>query len=344
MNEVATEKGKQVTTEGTPRSRELYFTEALREALAEEMRRDPKVFLLGEDLGVYGGCFGVTRGLLAEFGPERVRDTPISEASIVGLAIGAALLGERPVVEIMFMDFLTLAMDQLVNHAAKFHYLYGEQAKVPLVVRCPAGAGRAYGATHSQSLEAWLLHVPGLKVVAPATAADAKGLLKSAIRDDNPVIFIENKVLYQWRERVPEGEYTVPIGRARRVCSGTDVTLVAYSRMAREAEKAAAVLAQEGISAEVIDLRTLAPLDIGMVVESVAKTGRVVLVEEGTRTGGVCAEIGMQIFEHAWDYLDAPIRRVTAPDIPIPFAPELEAAVIPTAADVVAAARALVEK
>jgi pyruvate/2-oxoglutarate/acetoin dehydrogenase E1 component len=325
------------------RFRELYFTEALREALAEEMERDPEVFLLGEDMGVYGGCFGVTRGLLEQFGPERVRDTPISEAGVVGLAVGAAILGARPVVEVMFMDFITLAMDQIANHAAKFRYMYGEQARVPLVIRCPAGAGRAYGATHSQTLEAWFLHVPGLKVVAPATAADAKGLLKSAIRDDNPVIFLENKVLYQSREWIPDGEFTIPLGRARRVCEGGDVTSVAYSRMAREAEKAASILAEEGIGAEVIDLRSLVPLDIDAVVASVTKTGRVVLVEEGTRTGGVCAELGMRLFEEAWDSLDAPIQRVTAPDIPIPFAPELEAAVIPTAADIAAAARALAE-
>lgn len=323
--------------------REVYFTEALREALAEEMDRDPEVFLLGEDIGVYGGCFGVTRGLLAQYGPERVRDTPISEAGVVGLAVGAAILGARPVVEVMFMDFITLAMDQIVNHAAKFRYMYGEQARVPLVIRCPGGAGRAYGATHSQTLEAWFLHVPGLKVAAPATAADAKGLLKSAIRDDNPVIFLENKVLYQSRERIPDGEYTIPLGRARHVCEGSDVTIVAYSRMAREAERAAAMLAEDGIGADVIDLRTLVPLDMETVVQSVSKTGRVVLVEEGTRTGGVCAELGMRLFEEAWDRLDAPIHRVTAPDIPIPFAPELEAAVIPSATDIAAAARALAE-
>lgn len=323
--------------------REMYFTEALREALAEEMRRDPNVFLMGEDMGVYGGCFGVTRGLLEEFGPDRVRDTPISEASIMGLAVGAAILGARPVVEVMFMDFVTLAMDQLVNHAAKFRYMYGEQARVPLVLRCPAGAGRAYGATHSQSLEAWFMHVPGLKVVAPSTATDAKGLLKSAIRDDNPVVFLENKLLYQSREPVREGNYLIPLGKAQCVREGSDVTIVAYSRMAREAEKAAVALAEEGISAEVIDLRTLVPLDIMTVVKSVIKTGRVVLAEEGTLTGGVCAEIGMQIFEHAWDSLDAPIRRVAMPDIPIPFAPELEAAVLPSAVDIVLAARDLVD-
>ena len=327
----------------TSPAREMYFTEALREALAEEMRRDPNVFLMGEDMGVYGGCFGVTRGLLEEFGPDRVRDTPISEASIEGLAVGAAILGARPVVEVMFMDFVTLAMDQLVNHAAKFHYMYGEQARVPLVLRCPAGAGRAYGATHSQSLEAWFMHVPGLKVVAPSTAADAKGLLKSAIRDDNPVIFLENKLLYQSREPVPEHNYLIPLGHARCVREGTDVTIVAYSRMAREAEKAAAALAEEGISAEVIDLRTLVPLDIVTVVNSVVKTGRVILAEEGTLTGGVGAELGMRIFESAWDSLDAPIRRVAMPDIPIPFAPELEAAVLPSAVDIVLAARELVD-
>lgn len=321
----------------------MYFTEALREALVEEMERDPEVFLFGEDIGVYGGCFGVTRGLLEQYGPDRVRETPISEPSVVGLAVGAAILGARPVVEVMFMDFITLAMDQIVNHAAKFRYMYGDQVRVPLVIRCPSGAGRAYGATHSQTLEAWFMHVPGLRVVAPATATDAKGLLKTAIRDDNPVLFIENKVLYQSRELVPEGEFTIPFGQARTVCQGNDVTIVAYSRMAREAEKAAGILAAEGIGAEVIDLRTLAPLDIETVIESVAKTGRVVLVEEGTRTGGVCAEIGMQIFEQAWDSLDAPIRRITTPDIPVPFSPALEAAVIPAAGDIAAAARELAE-
>ncbi|MDH7568741.1 MAG: alpha-ketoacid dehydrogenase subunit beta [Armatimonadota bacterium] len=325
------------------RFKELYFTEALREALMEEMDRDPEVFLLGEDIGVYGGCFGVTRGLLERYGPDRVRDTPISEASVVGLAVGAAILGARPVVEVMFMDFVTLAMDQIVNHAAKFRYMYGEEVRVPMVLRCPAGAGRAYGATHSQTLEAWFLHVPGLKIVAPSTAADAKGLLKSAIRDDNPVIFVENKVLYQSRERIPEGEYTIPLGEARKVCEGDDVTIVAYSRMAREAEKAARVLSGEGIQCDVIDLRCLAPLDMPTVIQSVTKTGRVVLVEEGTRTGGVCAELAAQIFEQAWDSLDAPIQRVTAPDVPVPFSPDLEAAVIPSAADIAEAARTLAE-
>lgn len=335
-----------ITAEGTgapARFKELYFTEALREALVEEMDRDPEVFLLGEDIGIYGGCFGVTRGLLEKYGADRVRQAPISEGGTMGVAVGAAIMGARPVIELMFMDFITLAMDQLANHAAKFRYMYGPQSRVPLVLRCAAGAGRAYGATHSQTLEAWVLHVPGLKVVAPATAADAKGLLKSAIRDDNPVVFVENKVLYQSRELIPEGEYLIPLGKARHVCEGADVSIISYSRMAREAEKAAGILAEEGIGADVLDLRTLAPLDLEAILESVTKTGRVVLVEEGTRTGGVCAELAMQIFEHAWDSLDAPIQRVTTPDIPIPFAPELEAAVIPAAGDIATAARALAE-
>jgi len=309
--------------------RELYYSHALREALIEEMERDERVFLLGEDLGAYGGAFKVTQGLLERFGPERVRDTPISENSIVGVATGAAVLGMRPVAEIMFMDFLALAMDQLVNHAAKFYYMYGQQRPIPLVVRTPAGGGRGYGPTHSQSLEAWLLHTPGLKIACPATPADAKGLLKTAIRDDNPVMFIENKLLYGQKGEVPAGEYLVPFGQARIAREGEHVTLVTYSRMVGEAEAAAAMLAEQGVELEVIDLRTLCPLDLDTVLASVAKTGRVALVEEGTCTGGVGAELGLRIVEQAFFDLEAPLLRIAGADVPIPCSTVLEKAVLP---------------
>jgi pyruvate/2-oxoglutarate/acetoin dehydrogenase E1 component len=309
--------------------RELTYWQAVQEALREEMVRDPRVFLMGEDIGVYGGAFGATRGLLAEFGAERVRCTPISEATIVGAGIGAAITGMRPVVEIMFMDFVTLAMDQIANHAAKFRYMYGPQARVPLVIRTPAGGGRSYGATHSQSLEAWFLHVPGLKVIAPATPADAKGLLKSAIRDDNPVLCVEHKLLYATTGPVPDGDVIEPLGQAAIRREGTDVTLVAYSYYVGVALQAAEALARDGIEAEVVDLRTLVPLDTEAVLDSVRKTGRLVCIEEGTRTGGVGAEIAARVAEEAYEYLDAPIRRVATPDIPIPFSPVLEDAALP---------------
>ncbi|MBI4519139.1 MAG: alpha-ketoacid dehydrogenase subunit beta [Deltaproteobacteria bacterium] len=321
--------------------RELTYWQALQEALREALQRDPLVFLLGEDIGEYGGAFGVTRGLLAEFGAERIRCTPISEATIAGAAIGAAVTGMRPVVEIMFMDFLTLTMDQLANHAAKFRYMYGPQARVPLVLRTPAGGGRSYGATHSQSLEAWFLHVPGIKVVAPATPADAKGLLAAAILDDNPVLVVEHKLLYATTGMVPDGEVLVPIGRAAVRRPGSDVTLVAYSYYAGVALQAAEQLAAEGIDAEVIDLRTLVPMDTGAVIESVRKTGRLVCIEEGTRSGGVGAEIAARVSELAYEYLDGPIRRVAAADVPIPFSPPLEQLDLPQLADIVDTARQL---
>jgi pyruvate/2-oxoglutarate/acetoin dehydrogenase E1 component len=310
--------------------REIPYWQALQEALREEMTRDASVFLIGEDIGAYGGAFGVTRGMLADFGAERVRCTPVSEAAIVGTAIGAALTGMRPVVEIMFMDFLTLAMDQLANHAAKFHYVYGPQARVPLVLRTPAGGWRSYGPTHSQSLEGWFLHVPGVRIAAPSTPADAKGLLKTAIRDDNPTLFVEHKLLYATTGAVPDGEHCLPFGAAAVRRDGTDVTLVAYSYLAGIALNAAEELAAAGISAEVIDLRTLAPLDTETIVASVQKTGRLITIEEGHRTGGVGAEITAQIAEHAYEYLDAPIRRVAAHDVPIPFSHPLEQLVLPS--------------
>jgi len=308
------------------------------------MERDERVFLLGEDIGAYGGAFKVTAGFLARFGSERVRDTPISENTLVGVATGAALLGMRPVVEIMFMDFITLAMDQIVNHAAKIYYMYGGQRSVPWVLRTPAGAGRAYGPTHSQSWEAWLLHTPGLKIACPATPADAKGLLKTAIRDDNPVLFVENKLLYGTRGPVPEGEYLVPFGQARVAREGEEVTIITYSRMVREAEAAADALAQQGLSVEVLDLRTLCPLDLEAITASAAKTGRVILVEEGPRTGGVCAELGFQIFEQVFDYLDAPLVRLAAEDVPIPCSPTLENALLPNRHRIVQAVVRLLER
>jgi pyruvate/2-oxoglutarate/acetoin dehydrogenase E1 component len=324
--------------------RELPYWQGVQEALREEMTRDPYVFLMGEDIGVYGGAFGATRGLLAEFGPERVRNTPISEATIVGAGIGAALTGMRPVVEIMFMDFVTLAMDQIANHAAKFRYIYGEQARVPLVIRTPAGGGRSYGATHSQSLEAWFLHVPGLKVIAPATPADVKGMLKSAIRDDNPVLCVEHKRLYATAGPVPDGDVTVPIGEAMVRREGEDLTLAAYSYYVGVALQAAEALVRHGVNAEVVDLRTLAPLDTETVLDSVRKTGRLICIEEGTRSGGVGAEVAARVAEGAYEYLDAPIRRIAAPDIPIPFSPVLEEAALPKLDDIVQTALDLLQR
>lgn len=318
---------------------QVTYARALQETLREEMRRDPAVFLLGEDIGIYGGAFGVTRGLLDEFGPRRVRCTPISEASVVGLAVGAAMTGMRPVVEIMFMDFLTLAMDQIANHAAKFRYMYGSQVRVPMVIRAPAGGGRCYGATHSQSLEAWFLHVPGIKVFAPASPADASFLLEAAIRDDNPVLFVEHKALYATEGPPREQRAELPVGRAAVRRAGRDVSLIAYSHQVTAALEAAGDLARDGIEAEVVDLRTLVPMDTETILASVRKTGRLVCVEEGTRTGGVGAEIAARVAEEAYEYLDAPIRRVAAPDIPIPFSRPLEEAALPGAGHVIRAVR-----
>ena len=321
--------------------REIYFSHAIREAIAQEMEADPNVFILGEDIAGYGGAFKVTQGLVEQFGPARVRNTPISENSIVGVGVGAAITGLRPIVDIMFQDFITLAMDQLVNHAAKFHYMYGNQCTVPMVVRTPAGGGRNYGPTHSQSLEAWFMHAPGLKVVAPSNAHDAKGLLISAIRDPNPVVFIESKLLYGVRGPVPEELYTVPLGEAKVVREGAHLTLVAYSRMTVECLKAAEVLAASGIECEVIDLRTLAPLDMDSVAASVEKTGRAIVVAEDCRTAGVSAEVAARITEECFDFLQAPVRRVAGADTPIPCADVLERAALPDASKVVAAAVAL---
>lgn len=308
----------------------LTYTEALREALVEEMSADKKVFLMGEDIGVYGGAFGITRGLLERFGCERVIETPISENSFVGMAIGTALTGLRPVVEIMFMDFIALAMDQIVNQSAKLRYVLGKQAKCPIVIRTPAGGGRCYGPTHSQTLTAWFVHTPGLKVVAPATPADAKMLLKASIRDDNPVVFVEHKLLYSIKEHVPAKVRIVePLGYAKRIRKGTDITIISWSWQTQEAMHAVDELASYGVNAELIDLRSLKPIDIETIVESIKKTHRVLITAEEAPMAGVSSEISYQIFEHVFDYLDAPIKRLTCPDIPMPASPVLEKSAIP---------------
>lgn len=321
-------------------TRSITFAEAVREALSQEMREDQDVFILGEDIGVYGGAFGVTRGMIEEFGPERVRNTPISEAAITGAAIGSALTGMKPVVELQFSDFITIAMDQLANQAAKLRYMYGGKGNVPMVLRTPSGSGTGAAAQHSQSLEAWVAHVPGLKVVQPSTASDAKGLLKAAIADPNPVIFYEHKLLYKTEEHVPEEAYTIPLGEADVKREGTDVTIIATAVMVHKALEAAEKLAEEGIDVEVIDPRTLVPLDEQTIVDSVKKTGRVIVVHEAVKRGGYGGEIASMIAEsEAFDYLDAPIRRLGALPIPVPYNPALEKAMVPQVDDIMQAAR-----
>jgi pyruvate/2-oxoglutarate/acetoin dehydrogenase E1 component len=318
---------------------EVTFVEALRTTLEEEMRRDPSLMLIGEDIGRYGGIFGVTKGLLDTFGPRRVRNTPISESAIVGSALGAAMTGTRTVAELMYVDFTTCAMDQIVNQAAKMHYMSGGKLRIPLVIRTHGGGGRGNAAQHSQNLEAWFLHVPGLKIVMPATPADAKGLLATAIRDDNPVLFIEHKLLYSTKGQVPEGEYLIPLGQADVKRAGKDVTIVTISHMVLKTLRAAERLAAEGIDAEVIDLRTLAPLDLGTVLRSVRKTNRVVIAHEACRRGGFGGELAAQIQEEAFDFLDAPIQRVGALDVPIPYSKPLEEHVIPDEERIVSAVK-----
>jgi len=310
--------------------RRITYRDALREALREEMRRDSTVFLLGEDIGRYwGGAFKVTEGLAEEFGDDRVRDTPISESAIIGTAVGAAITGMRPVAEIMFGDLTALAMDQIANQAAKIRYMFGGQAKCPLVIRTPFGAGVNIASHHSQSLEAWFMHVPGMYVVVPSTPYDAKGLLKTAIRGSDPVFFCEHKLLYPIEGEVSEEEYMIPFGVADVKKEGTDVTLVATLYMVHKALNAATELEKEDINVEVVDPRTLTPLDKQTIVKSVKKTGRLVIVSEDCRTAGVSAEIAAIVAEEAIDYLDAPIKRVAEPDTPIPFSPPLEQYVIP---------------
>jgi pyruvate/2-oxoglutarate/acetoin dehydrogenase E1 component len=319
---------------------ETTYLEAIRTTIAAAMRTDPHVLVLGEDVAE-GGPWGATAGLAEEFGADRVRNTPISEAAICGVAIGAAQSGLRPVVEIMFVDFLTLALDQLVNQAAKAHFMSGGQLQVPLVLRTQGGAGQRGGAQHSQSLEAWLTHVPGLKVVMPSTAVDAAGLFASALADPNPVVFVENKTLYFRREQVVDGGAPVPLGRASVARPGRDVTVVALSRLVSEALAAAEELAKEGIEVEVIDPRTLVPLDLEAIVDSVRRTHRLVVAHEAVAHGGFGAEIVAQVQTAAFDELDAPIERVGAPFTPVPFSPPLEDAYLPGSADVVGAVRAM---
>ena len=314
------------------------YLEAIREGLWEEMERDPNVFLLGEDIGVYGGAFKMTAGFLERFGEKRVVDTPISEAAIAGAAIGAGLMGLRPVAEMQFADFITCGFDQIVNFAAKCRYRWG--AAVPMVVRAPSGGGIHGGPFHSQNPEMWFVRTPGLKVVAPATAYDAKGLIKSAIRDNDPVIFFEHKGLYRKiKEELPAGEFTVPIGKAKVAREGSDLTIVTYGAMVWVALEAAEKLAVEGASVEVVDLRTLLPLDRETVCESVKKTGKVLLLHEDTRTGGLAGELAATITETVWEHLDGPILRVTAPDTPVPYSPPLEDAFLPNCGKVVEKAR-----
>jgi len=319
------------------RERKMTFGEAVKEAMAEEMRRDPTVLLIGEDVGPAAGVFKILVGLYDEFGPERVIDTPIAEAGFVGIGVGAALTGMRPIVELMFGDFIALTMDQVVNQAAKIRYMSGGQAKVPLTIRATMGAGRSSAAQHSQSLHAWTSHIPGLKVAIPSTPADAMGLIKTAIRDDNPVVVYEDKMMYKLEGMVPEGDYTIPFGKADVKREGDDVTLIATSSMVHVALNAAGMLAQQGISAEVVDPRTMVPLDRETLVASVCKTGRAVVIDEGHRSFGVTGELAAVVYEGAFDYLDAPVVRLGAMDVPVPFTKPLEDATIPTEKDVVRA-------
>jgi pyruvate/2-oxoglutarate/acetoin dehydrogenase E1 component len=313
----------------------ISYVQALNEALHEEMARDIHVFIMGEDIGLGKGTLGVTEGLRDEFGPERVRNTPISEAAMVGAALGAALTGSRPIVELMFIDLLGVCMDQVANQVAKAHYMSGGKARAALVIRTQQGVGLGLAAQHSQSLEAWLVHIPGLTVVAPSTPYDAKGLLKTAIRDDNPVFFIEHKLLYPVKGPVPEGEYLIPLGVADVKRKGRDVTVVATSHQVQRALAAATMLAQEGIEVEVIDPRTLNPLDVEPIVQSVKRTHRLVVVNEGCCTGSYASEVAARLGELVFEYMDAPIMRVAGKDAPIPASIHLEAEVVPKEKDIV---------
>jgi pyruvate/2-oxoglutarate/acetoin dehydrogenase E1 component len=320
--------------------KKMTYAEAIRDGIRMEMKRDSAVYLCGEDVGKFGGCFGVTAGLVDEF-PGRVLDTPITETAIIGAAVGAAAVGLRPVAEIMFIDFTGVCMDELFNQAVKMRYMFGGKAKVPFVLKTICGGGVAAAAQHSQCMEAWFTHIPGLKTVMPATPADAKGLMAAAIRDDNPVIYIEHKQLLGLGGDVPEGEYVVPLGKADVKRAGTDVTIVAWSWMVHRALAAADALAQEGISAEVIDPRTLVPLDKDAILASLAKTHKLVIVHEAVRTSGFGGEIAAVVAEEGFDLLDAPIRRVTAPDTPVPFSPVLEKAFLPDEGKIIRAVKEL---
>ena len=317
----------------------ITMREAISQALWEEMERDPKVFIMGEEVGVWGGTYAVTKGFLDHFGAERVRDTPIAEAAIVGSAIGAAMAGMRPVAELMTMNFAFSAMDHIVNQAAKIHYMFGGQMKVPLVIRAPGGGGRQLAATHSQTPDAIFAHFPGLKVVAPGTPEDAKGLLKAAIRSDDPILYIENATVYQQRGEVPDGDYTTPIGKSKVQREGKDVTLVTYSKMVPYSMKAADELAKEGIEVEIVDLRSLRPLDMDPVIESFKHTNRAVIAEEGWKSFGVGAEVTTRIYEEAFDYIDAPIRRVAQKEVPLPYNRHLEQLALPQVEDIINAVK-----
>lgn len=317
----------------------ITMREAISQALMEEMERDERVFILGEEVGVWGGTYAVTKGFHDKFGSDRVKDTPIAEAVIVGAAIGAALTGLRPVAELMTINFAYAAMDHIVNQAAKLHYMFGGQFVLPMVIRAPAGGGRQLGATHSQTPDVIFAHFPGLKVVAPATPEDAKGMLKSAIRSDDPILFIEHATLYQTRGEVPEGDFTVPLGKSKIQRPGSDVTIVTYSKMLEFSSRAADQLAKDGIEVEIVDLRSLRPLDMEPVLESFKKTNRAVIVEEGWRSYGVGAEVASRIYEEAFDYVDAPIKRVAQQEVPLPYNRALEQMALPQVEDIVMAVK-----
>jgi pyruvate dehydrogenase E1 component subunit beta len=317
----------------------ITMREAISQALWEEMERDPSVFILGEEVGVWGGSYAVTKGFYDHFGGERVRDTPIAEAGIIGAAIGAALVGQRPVAELMTINFAFAAMDHIVNEAAKLHYMFAGQFVLPLVIRTVGGGGRQLGATHSQTPDAIFAHFPGLKVIAPSTPEDAKGLLKSAIRSNDPILFIEHATMYQVRGEVPDGDYTIPIGQSKVQREGRDVTIITYSKGIEISMKAAEELAKDGIEAEIVDLRTLRPLDMAPVFASFQKTNRAVVVEEGWKSFGIGSEIASRIYEECFDYIDAPIRRVAQDEVPLPYNRTLEQAALPQAEDVIAAVK-----
>jgi pyruvate dehydrogenase E1 component beta subunit len=317
----------------------MTMREAISQALMEEMERDPKVFIMGEEVGVWGGTYAVTKGFYDKFGPERVMDTPIAENAIVGAAIGAALVGTRPVAELMTINFAFSAMDYIVNQAPKLHYMFGGQFTVPLVIRAVGGGGRQLGATHSQTPDVIFAHFPGLKVVSPGTPEDAKGLLKSSIRSNDPILFIEHATMYQVRGEVPEGEYTIPIGKSKVQREGSDVTIITYSKGLELSMKAAETLTAEGIEAEIVDLRTLRPLDMEPVLESFKKTNRAIVVEEGWKSYGVGSEIVSRIYEAAFDYVDAPILRVAQKEVPLPYNRTLEQAALPQPDDIIAAVK-----
>lgn len=324
--------------------REITYLEAVREALSEAMRENEDVFVMGEDIGVYGGAFGVTRGMIEEFGPERIRNTPISESAIAGAAVGAAITGMRPVFELQFSDFVTIALDQIVNQAAKIHYMYGGAVSVPLVMRTPGGSGTGAAAQHSQSLENWTAHIPGLIVIQPSTAYDAKGLLHAAIENNNPVMFYEHKLCYRTSSEVPEGKYTIEIGKADIKKEGIDISVIATGIMVHKALEAAEILANEGINIEVVDPRTLVPLDKETIVNSVKKTGKALVVTEAVKRSGFSAELASVIVEEdSFDYLDHPVVRLAGLEVPIPYEPNLEKKAVPQVEDIVEACRKMME-